>query len=556
MDLKIDLKTRKLINNLHKYGNGNEAVRPITIDYESRIPDHFSSRNNNLDYGSLISGVSGLIGTNLNAKYNGSADDIYSASKTYNTSIGGTPVTLRNTDNVYDAVDKEKSKAPYTILSSAAQGAGTGMQLGGGWGATFGAIVGTGLGLATTQNNIYQAEQDARKAKNEIDSSNVYELLSSNTNNLQRMDAEKNSSYYNQFKYGKDSYKNSNLPNGGQPMASVNSAYGKITAVPNAKTQGGKNGEFIWKEGTVFGSKVKGTTKDENLTHLDDEDVVFSSRLKDENGIPLSKLAEYYYNSGNFTGLYQAEKMQKMIHDVQNLTGDKKFDGFYHAKFGKLPKFQNGSPISEWPSYITRGTGVLMDIGRLIEAYKDKPHKPDYSTNTIDYQALRDLKRAKYQFYPIQQQLLNGLYKGNRAIDLSGQPAGVKTSNKIANYANYYNALSDAQMKLQQGNIGLAHTASNAALDSTYKQALVNQDAKYRGDEVWSKNHGKYITNITEPINNMFGQLGALTSDINKIRQGNYMLRLYDQQGKRDDRELAWRIGSSNSNNTNPYIII
>ena len=83
---------------------------------------------------------------------------------------------------------------------------------------------------------------------------------------------------------------------------------------------------------------------------------------------------------------------------------------------------------------------------------------------------------ARYDLYPIAQMLLKDRARTDRALDMSGGLSGAQRYlGKVSNGANYYNAITDAMMRLGQGNISLRQAYNQARINSAANAAKQRQ---------------------------------------------------------------------------------
>lgn len=559
----MDLKTRKQINNLPKYSGG---FNPIQISFDAETaknnvgdlpedraswysrssydlstpegrsdavydqinskPDGHSqvppprtvSRKNDAISPSAASGING-IGPAFQMTYN-AANNYKTQEELFNQQPRSTSYAFGQQYQRIQDVDKSKemdavnSSTPYEIFLQSDAGAKIGGGIMPGIGHAIGGVAGLLIGSVASRLKTSAAEESLRKAQKRINDINPYNYDFAATSGLQQQQAEK---------YGVKDGKDAGDTMGGRlpkffSGKGVNTAYGIMPGEPNALTN---KGEEILDTETGIMSHVGRGPSDTAPSYLRGKDAVITTN----DG--LAKKARMYYNRGDMAGVASVLQEQQMNHML----------GKY--KNGRLPRFEDGGYISPWPSYIASGIGTGINLWQLIDAYKNKPYRPQSFADPYDHQAIKDMAKARYDIYPALSQFIKERARTNRALDMSGGLSGAQRYlGKVSNSANYYNTLSDLYSKFQQANIGLIQGLGQLKLNSSANSAKERNLFERNAEDVFARGHGMQLGRINNSFKNEYAIAQNLAADSYKRQQANYMLGLYDQQLANDRYDL------------------
>lgn len=564
----MDLKTRKQINNLPKYSTGTfntihisrsafeDAARDVASDVGDLPTDRESwssgrgwnfggnddedrrtaVRNEIMrENGSTLqpptvnrnqvqpSGASGLngIGPAFQMTYN-AANNYKTQEELFNQQPRSTSYAFGQQYQRIQDIDQSKemdavnSTTPSEIFLQSDAGAKIGGGIMPGWGHAIGGVAGLIIGGIASRLKTNAAKESLRKAQKRINDINTYNYDFAATSGLQQQQAEK---------YGVKDGKDAGDTMGGRlpkffSGKGVNTAYGIMPGEPNALTN---KGEEILDTETGVMSHVGRGPNDTAPSYLRGKDAVITTN----DG--LAKKARMYYNRGDMAGVASVLQEQQMNHML----------GKY--KNGRLPKFENGY-IDPWANITTNGMGAAASIWQMIDAYRQQPHKPESYVNPYDAQALRDMAGARYELYPIAQMLLKDRARTDRALDMSGGLSGAQRYlGKVSNGANYYNAITDAMMRLGQGNISLKQAYNQARINSAANAAKQRQQAYQWDYDMFTKAHGARQQGIQMGLRNAMDYMNNYAANEFKRQQANYMLGLYDQQLSNDQYDLHMR---------------
>lgn len=564
----MDLKTRKQINNLPKYSGGFNPIQ-ISFDAETAknnvgdlpedraswysrssydlstpegrsdavydqtnfknrlnepdghsytLPPQTVDRKNDAISPSTASGING-IGPAFQMTYN-AANNYKTQEELFNQQPRSTSYAFGQQYQRIQDVDKSKemdavnSSTPYEIFLQSDAGAKIGGGIMPGIGHAIGGVAGLLIGSVASRLKTSAAEESLRKAQKRINDINTYNYDFAATSGLQQQQAEK---------YGVKDGKDAGDTMGGRlpkffSGKGVNTAYGIMPGEPNALTN---KGEEILDTETGIMSHVGRGPSDTAPSYLRGKDAVITTN----DG--LAKKARMYYNRGDMAGVASVLQEQQMNHML----------GKY--KNGRLPRFEDGGYISPWPSYIASGIGTGINLWQLIDAYKNKPYRPQSFADPYDHQAIKDMAKARYDIYPALSQFIKERARTNRALDMSGGLSGAQRYlGKVSNSANYYNTLSDLYSKFQQANIGLIQGLGQLKLNSSANSAKERNLFERNAEDVFARGHGMQLGRINNSFKNEYAIAQNLAADSYKRQQANYMLGLYDQQLANDRYDL------------------
>lgn len=567
----MDLKTRKQINNLPKYSGGFNPIQ-ISFDAETAknnvgdlpndraswysrssydlstpegrsdavydqtnfknrlnepdghsytLPPQTVDRKNDAISPSTASGING-IGPAFQMTYN-AANNYKTQEELFNQQPRSTQYAFGQQYQRIQDIDKSKemdavnSSTPYEIFLQSDAGAKIGGGIMPGWGHLIGGVAGLGVGAIASIFKTKNAKRALDAAQKKITDINTYNYDLAATSGIQQEQAER---------YGVKNGKDAGDTMGGRlpkffSGKGVNTAYGIMPGEPNALTN---KGEEILDTETGIMSHVGRGPNDTAPSYLRGKDAVITTN----DG--LAKKARMYYNRGDMAGVASVLQEQQMNHML----------GKY--KNGRLPRFEDGGYIDPWANITTNGMGAAASIWQMIDAYRQQPHKPESYVNPYDAQALRDMAGARYDLYPIAQMLLKDRARTDRALDMSGGLSGAQRYlGKVSNGANYYNAITDAMMRLGQGNISLRQAYNQARINSAANAAKQRQQAYQWDYDMFTKAHGARQQGIQMGLRNAMDYMNNYAANEFKRQQANYMLGLYDQQLSNDQYDLYMR---------------
>ena len=486
----MELKDRKLLNNLPKFASGLDALesRADNIISNSIQKGIQNSKSSGYQSDSAAAGagpwfalgawLGGGVAEGLNSIKK--ENELLSDAGTSNASVAGVSYTMQNPLK-YDMGDYDKETAT-SFLTNPARGI-------------------TRLFARSGQ------EEALKKAKQQIQTNNLFAYDNAFTRGQQMKYAQRNGNSEDQVLYAKNG-------------KDVDTAFGVGSGKQNAWVS---KGEFIFDTGSGIGHTVKRGPNDTAPAFLRGRDAVVTNKYG------LADAAKTAYANGDIAGVYDVLNTQKQLHMM----------GYKNGK-DIMPNFANGR-IPAWTNYVPNAIGSLASIGQYIDAASQDIHTPDiYAENPYSAQALRDMAGLQYDAYPVAQQLIRERAKTDNALEKSGGLSGSqKYLGKIANAHNYYNTMANVWADFQKGNISLRQALNQAkinvgAQDAQRRQSANQYNTAYAAQAHAARQQGKQmgLRNVLDYMNNY----AAMEF---KRRQANYMMGLYDEGYNTDKQNAA-----------------
>lgn len=297
----------------------------------------------------------------------------------------------------------------------------------------------------------------------------------------------------------------------------VSTGMGEVIGKANSKVSSGEVIATPLADGSYSMYRVPGikNNKDGKLAIVGPNDYVFSNK----NGA-----SDMVWNTGDIEGT--AAYMQAV--------GNPK-----RYKCGKIPKFEEG-----WlGNFIPSALGSLASIEQLIQAYRNKPFKPNtYASNPYELAGLQTLAGLRINPYPIMQQLRSAEARTNRSIDIAGGLSGAqRTAARLANLNTTQNNIANMLGSIQQQNNQYRANYASSLLSAGQATRQARMQANQWDLDYFSKAHAARNRGIQTGMANMLAQAQQYQANEFKRNQFNNMMRLYEGDQRQRKADMEWR---------------
>ena len=300
----------------------------------------------------------------------------------------------------------------------------------------------------------------------------------------------------------------------------VSTGMGEVVGKANSKVSSGEVIATPLVDGSYSMYRVPGikNNKDGKLAIVGPNDYVFSNK----NGA-----SDMVWNTGDIEGT--AAYMQAV--------GNPK-----RYKCGKIPKFEEG-----WlGNFIPSALGSLASIEQIIQAYRNKPFKPNtYASNPYELAGLQTLAGLRINPYPILQQLRSAEARTNRAVDIAGGLSGAqRTAARIANLNTTQNNISNLLSSIQQQNNAYKSNYASSLLNAGQAARQARMQANQWDLDYFSKAHAARLNGMQMGTRNLIDQVQQYQRNEFSRTQFNDTLGLYkadqEQRRKADEWQRNW----------------
>lgn len=547
----MELRKFKRINNLPKYEEGKPV---ISTNDNGTIKTRYGG-----DYGSAITGLTGLAGSIYNAhQYNTTSNELVDASWSSQQYIGDIGYNKKNDIDIDSVLNPVYRQNTINTLTATGTGAAAGAAIGSfipGLGTAVGGLIGGAVGLIGGwlggNSAKRKAEEEARLAQQKVDNYNVMSRADAYTDYLQQQQAKEYGDSKQQTLFSADKGKNYSFR---IPTSTLNKRLVETSQGLDFEHQNSwvSKGESIWNPSTGFARYISHGPNDTASANLKDEDVVFGSKINPFTGNPikndakplilaledlnkkepktkgwLAKQTKDTFNKASKPVVDGINKQLSDLADVQEAVTS--LEQNYRTDY---PKYYDGKPaLSPWPNYISSGIGALAAINQYFDASNDTPYRPNtYYGNRYQTRALNELSELRVNPYPIMQQLRDAEARTNYAVNASG---GLSTAQKhlsrIASLNNTQQNIANLLTSVQAQNNSYRQAYANAALQYGQSEAQLRQQANQYDLDYYAKSHAARQQGMQTGIYNFLNVANQYAANELKRKQGEWMLNLYWQ---------------------------
>lgn len=297
----------------------------------------------------------------------------------------------------------------------------------------------------------------------------------------------------------------------------VSTGLGPVIGKANSRVSSGEVIATPLADGSYSMYRVPGikNNRDGKLAIVGPNDYVFSNK---------NNASDRVWNTGDIEGT--AAYMQAVGHPQR-------------YKHGKLPGFEAG-----WlGNFIPSALGSLASIEQIIQAYRNKPFKPNtYASNPYELAGLQTLAGLRINPYPIMQQLRSAEARTNRSIDIAGGLSGAqRTAARLANLNTTQNNIANMLGSIQQQNNQYRANYASSLLNAGQATRQARMQANQWDLDYFSKAHAARNKGIQTGMANMLAQTQQYQANEFKRNRFNNMMRLYEGDQRQRKADMEWR---------------